>query len=291
MARVLFAAAWLLIGFSSASAQVEMNWKLAEGKSFVIEETVTIQQTSKVGGRTSKTSTRQKKLSTIKVQGLDEQGNARLEMRLDSIAATGDGAKEQAAIHAKMAGALFRVTLSPGMKITGFEGYDKLVAQVTGGVPNDVATFKRLVTEETMKRMIQQTFSLVPDGAVQRGDTWRRPTTLQVSTLGRMDVDRTFTYVGPGRLQGVTCERLQMKAQARFQPAADNPVLSVVKADVALFSYEGTAHFDTHRGRLVQSEQKARLKGDFLVKNAAGQQGPLSLLLLRTSRRRILDPP
>ena len=276
-----------------AYGQVEFKWKLTKGQTLVIEEVVTIQQTSTIGGRRTKTKTKQTKLFTIRVldvvKGGDEDGSVKLEMRLDSIVAKGHGAA-YSGVYKKMAGAIFQVSLDPKMQITKFEGYDALVLKVSGGNPQKTAIFRNLVSEETIKRTIKQTFSIVPHDRVKLRDTWQRSTNLSLGPLGQMAIDLTFSYAGKGRLQGKLYDKLLLKAQAKYQlPKVKGQTLVVKKADVEIHDYEGVVHFDTTRGRLVQTDQKTRLKGSFVVKTAQGQ-GPLTLVYFHSSRLRVLDP-
>ena len=288
-AAIFVSAASMLVRGLPAFGQVELKWKLVKGQTFVIEDVVTIQQTIKLAGKRTKIKTKQTKLSTIKVLDVDEDGGVKLEMRIDSITSKGDG-KAHAWIHKKMAGAIFHVSLDRNMQITKFEGYDKMVENVTGGNPQKTAIFRNLVSEKTIQRTIDQTFSIVPAGPVGILDTWQRPTNLPLGALGQLMVDRTFTYAGKGRLQGATYDKLTLKATARYQrPKAKGQTLVILKADVKIHDYDGIVYFDAAKGRLVQTDEKTRLKGSFLVKTAQGQT-PLSLVFSRTSRRRVLDP-
>ena len=295
MSRMLVVAATVLVvvanlvGDPSAYGQVELKWKLVKDQTFVIEEMVTIQQTIKVSGKSTKTKTKQTKLFTIRVLDVGEDGSVKLEMRLDSIVAKGAGAAF-ARIHKKMAGALFQVSLDAKMQITKFEGYDALVTMVAGGNPQKTAIFQNLVTEETIKRTIDETFSIVPNRAVKARDTWQRPTNLQLSWLGRMTVERTFTYAGKERFRGTVYDKLQLTAKAQYQPPKVQGQTHVVKkADVKMLDFEGTVYFDASKGRLVQTDQKTSLKGSFVVKTPQGQ-GPLTMFYSYSRRLRVLDP-
>ena len=221
--------------------------------------------------------------------GGDEDGSVKLEMRLDSITAKGHGAA-YSETYKKMAGAIFKVSLDAKMQITRFEGYDALVAAVAGGIPQKAAIFRNLVSERTIKRTIDQTFSIVPDGAVKVRDTWQRPTSLSLGPLGQLEVDRTFTYAGKGRLGGTSYDKLLLTAQVRYQlPNAKGQTLVITKADVKIHDFDGTVYFDTTRGRLMQADQKTRLTGSFMIKTPGGQ-APLTLVRVRSSRCRLLDP-
>ena len=299
MSRMLVVAAAVLVvvanlvGDPPAYGQVELKWKLVKDQTFVIEEVVTIQQTIKVAGKNTKIKTKQTKLSTIRVlevvMGGDEDGSVKLEMRLDSILAKGAGAVH-AGIHKKMAGAIFQVSLNSKMQITKFEGYDALVTKVAGGVPHDRAVFQNLVTEETMRRTIDETFSIVPDGAVKVLDTWQRPTTLQLGPLGKLAVERTFSYAGKRRLKGTLYDKMLLTAKAQYQlPKIKGQTHAIKKANVKIHDYEGSVFFDATKGRLVQTDQKTRLTGSFVIQTPQGQ-GRVTLLYSRSSRRRVLDP-
>ena len=90
----------------------------------------------------------------------------------------------------------------------------------TGQLLEDAAEtsgWKTLLTTAGIRRMLQQAIAVLPESAVDRGDTWR--TSRVVATpVGRIEIADTYTYEGVHSEGERKLERFTLRSEPRIIP-------------------------------------------------------------------------
>ena len=203
----LIAAALLLA--LPAQEKVEVKWKFEKGRELRYRHAQ--KQTMEIAGTAMEQQTAQTHLWTVK--DLDDKGVAAIETKVVAVAAKGAGPggeydydsekdKEppqnpQVAMMAKMVGKSFQMKMTPTGKIVELQGYDKLVDDLLKDLGDDAGPMremlKQMLSDDTMKSMMQQMAPMLPEKPVAKGESWKNDFTLKMPMIGGIKFGITST--------------------------------------------------------------------------------------------------
>ncbi len=175
----------------------------------------------------------------------------------DPIAAT------MAKIFAAVIGEPISIVLGPDGSVRKVEGGSRLIERIGEGIKADKnevmmsQALRSLYSDEALRRMLEQTFSKLPDTAVNVGDTWKGELALGNETIGRIDAALTFTLKGLDAAgQRATIGAAMKLTQDPRPPATGGARVSLTLGDS---HGEGEIEFDAARGRIVRSTMKTEM--------------------------------
>jgi hypothetical protein len=263
---------------SPAPGAVKLEWKLKEGDQFFLQEKTKTRETITFMGKPYEQNLDHTRVSRFTVLKKDQDGGYLLEQKILQVQVERGGKKAVAGKRASakllqdMQGATFKLTLSPKMRITKFEGYDALMKKMAGkeelGKKEDVGKQARaLITENSLVKPLEALFGFLPAKEVARGDEWTYMATRPLGVMGSLKLTGNYTYKADKKNDaGDNLVILDViNARARYFPARTESGLAfrLVKGDFKLDrkNTNGTITWNVTRGRMVSAEQKTKLSG------------------------------
>lgn len=262
---------------------VQVKWKFEKGRELLYRQSQ--KQTMELAGTAMEQETSQTSLWTVKE--VDDAGQATVETKCVAMSAKGSGAageydydsekdKEapanpQVAMMAKMVGQTFTMKMTPAGKIVELRGYDKLVDQMLKDLGDEAGPMKemlkQMLSDDTMKSMMQQMAPMLPEKAVSKGDTWKNDFTLKLPMLGGMKfgITSTLTDVKGGEAHIGQDWTIELKADDADK---ENPLggLVQIKASKA----KAAIVFSLERGCFVSQKMSMEM-----TLSAGGQEIPI----------------
>jgi hypothetical protein len=277
--------------------QVTLEWKFKEGDKFFLETTSVFHQTMKTLGKELKQDLEQTTQFSLSVLQKNDVG-AVLEQKLEAISLknlnmTGSSTNDEKFLQ-QLKDATFKVTVTPRGEITKFEGYDDLLKKLAGDDAKARATIQAILSEDSLKRSVGDTFGLLPAGPVKSGDKWGgdKKTELPLGPLGSFTVVKNYTYDGKETVEGKSLDKISFSGSATYAPPkmADMSVLpfQVVKGDLKAENIKGIVLFDSGAGRLAMAETTMQLKGNVTIA-ASGTNIDTEAQQDQTIKTRLLD--
>lgn len=270
-----------------APAQVSLAWKFQEGESLLIENVEKTKQTLKLKDKTimqeSTVTTRSR--FTVKQKTAKETV---LAIKIEDITTRSPTAKEgkdlDKDVAGKMKGAVFTVTLNPSYKIVKLEGFEELIKKIAGDNEEVEKLVRARMTEETLKKSLEEPYQFLPSKPVAKGDTWKQDAVVPLGMFGSFKVVKTFTYKGKaagGEQIGFT------SAMTYTPPSGEGTVFKITKANLKAEDGVGTFLFDSDKGRLVRGDNHVAIRGSLTVEFMDEQQ-PMDLVVDVTNSIRVL---
>jgi hypothetical protein len=277
--NLVMAAALLL----SAQDKAELKWTFVKGRELTYKQTQ--KQTMEFAGTAMEQESAQTQVWTVKDVAAD--GTATIETKCVAVAAKGSGAMEfeydsekdkevpenpQVAMMAKMLGKSFTLKMTPSGKIVEMKGFDALVEEMLKDMGEDAGPMKemlkQMLSDDSMKSMMQQLAPMLPEKPVGAGDAWKNDFTLKFPMIGGMKfgVASSLTELKDGQAKIAQDWTIELKEDGGADP--DNPLGGLVK----ITDSKGKAQivFSVEKGCFVS--QKMTMD---LTMEAGGQQIPI----------------
>jgi hypothetical protein len=213
-------------------------------------------------------------------------------MRIEGIKTdNASGAADSEMLLKRMRDVALTLTLGTDGQITKFEGYDDLLNRLSDNDPNTRRVISATLSEETLRRSAEEAFAFLPRKAVARGDRWERKVDISLGPIGSLAAQHSYTYEGPGMLDGRTLQKLSCESSIAYSPPkpdAGTLPFQITRGDLKVNSGKGVLWFDDARGRLAQSQMQVQIKGALAI-TANGQDFTLELDQDQTVAIRILE--
>mgnify|MGYP001297246029 CR=1 FL=1 len=164
----------------------KLRWKFKPKDRFQVETTMQLMQLRRaLGQMDAQDAVQIVTTSTFTVQQIESDKSAVLSQKIDAVRYRIDGtipasAAATAELFTRLKGASFTLTLGPDGKVRKFEGYADFIKRLDQQRPGDGQSFSQQVPEEDMKNASEEGFALFPDRPLRLGDTWERPSTLNL---------------------------------------------------------------------------------------------------------------
>ena len=285
----------IVFAVCAASAAAEpLQWKFKQGDVFYMEEVMQQNQVIEVAGQTQRKNTTQTTVTRFTIGRVPDDGSVEIQMEIVEIREAGDQQDAAAkALLKKMQGAAFQITLDAERQITRFEGYDAFVKRIAGDNKQLAMVFRSILSEESFRKMVRQTFTIAPNRQVQEGDSWTQDLTMSLGPFGNVNLTRRLTHNGTEIPEGHNQEyvKLDLTGTAKYQvPKGNFPGLpfKITGGNLEFNGIRGGGHFDAARGRLVELAVHLNLTGNLAI-SVANQQADVTLDQQQTGTIRILD--
>jgi hypothetical protein len=263
---------------------VDIKWKFEKGKTFYQEMTTETKQEMKVMGMQitqnqkqtfyfSWTPVEEKDKNWIikqKITGL------KMDIQIGGTPIQYDSTKDTSAVNNPLSdffkalvGSEFTLTVSPDFKVTKIEGRDEFLKKLINTNQTMESLLKQILSEDALKQMADPAFAVVPGKPVKKGESWEKPSKLDMGPIGRYETTYKFTYEGPDEKEK-NLARIKVEATLKYfapagAPAGSNLPFKIVSADLKSDKATGTILFDTEKGRLASSEMSLDLKGKLSI--------------------------
>jgi uncharacterized protein DUF6263 len=185
-----------------------------------------------------------------------------------------------------MAGETITVVQAPDGSVKRVEGASRILDKVVKSLPSDPASsamaqgLKASLSDEALKATLEQSFTRLPDRAVQSGDTWHGQLNLGNDTIGKIagSVDFTLKGVeGTGDAVNARISVIMTMKQESALPAGPNGMM--MKLGDA--KGEGEMLFDVAKGRIRKSTMKSTMPST--ISGQAQDGTPLTVANLTTT--------
>ncbi len=266
-----------VLAASSLSAQDRVAWKFEAGKSFFLQEVIKQDQVITVAGmEEQKRATTQNTLTRFDVLNVKPDGSVDLRMTFIQMKNEGDGAAQGAEVLKRMEGSEFSVSLDGKKKITKFDGYEKFVERISEGNEQLAKIFRSVLSEDSFKQLVRQTFTLAAGRDVSEGESWNQNLVMSLGPFGSVNVTRTLKHAGRGRPEGVQegqfC-KLEVTGKATYAPPTEDfpgVAFKIIEGDLQMDGMKGDCFFDLENGQLHSMRLGLNLNGSLTI--AIGNQ-------------------
>jgi 16S rRNA (adenine1518-N6/adenine1519-N6)-dimethyltransferase len=126
--------------------------------------------------------------------------------------------------------------------------------------------------EDALKQMADPAFAVVPGKSVKKGDTWSKPSTLNLGPIGKYESTYKYTYEGKDE-KDKNLEKIKVDTTLKYMPpddaAAAGLPFKIVSAKLESKDPTGSIIFDSAKGRISSSTLGLKLDSAELQKNTA----------------------
>jgi len=288
-----------------AAGAVKLEWKFKEGDKFYLEEKTSVRETITFMGKTYPQNLDHTRTSQFSVLKKEDDGSFVIEQKILKVHVErgdkkkGSGRVASAKLLQDLQGATFKITLSPKMRVTKFEGYEALMKKMADkeevGKKEEISKQARaLITEDTLTKPIEALFGFLPAKSVSRGDEWTAQSTRPLGVMGALKMTDSYTLKAEKKNdQGdtlATLEAVNIRALYSAPKIESGLAFRLVKGEFKVDRKKtaGTITFNVTQGRMAQGERKTRLSGTATM-DAMGTMITMDLDLDETVSSRILD--
>ena len=267
------AALALALSTPAVPADVRLAWKLKQGDVLRYRVMQVVQQSISAMGN-METTTEIGQVLNEKVQSVTADGTAKLEvtwealryhlsapmtMDYDSTKDAPDSATGPAKSLAKLVGSSFQVEMKPSGEIVSLTGIDDLMKKVgsdSGAGPMG-GMLQKSFSDTSMKRSMETV--VFPDKAIADGETWKRSSTFDVPSLGKLKIDYDFKLDGTETVAAGKAAKIGVlysmsigggKPDMSGMPGADRFDVDLSVDDA---KGDGTIDFSSDLGRMVET--------------------------------------
>jgi hypothetical protein len=165
-----------------------------------------------------------------------------------------------------LVGSEFTLTVAPDGKVTKIEGREEFVKKLSSANQNMAPMLNQILSDDALKQMADPAFSIVPGKEIKVGDTWERPSKLNMGPIGTYDTTYKYTYEG----KQDKLDKISVKTELKYTPPTEsaqaNLPFKIEKADLKSTEGSGTILFDNEKGRLASSDMTLKLGGTLTIK-------------------------
>ena len=218
------------------------------------------------------------------VKGVDEKGTATVEMKYESMAvkATGlaeyeyDSEKDEdppdelgGAAVTGLLGKSFTMKMTPSGRVVEVQGLDKLLGKLLEGEEGATPMLRQMLSDKSMKSMLQQMSPPLPEKKVGKGDRWKDTFAIDFARVGKMEftLDSTLGGVKDGKA------KIDQDVKIKLKPAEGDDE-DPSQGGVEIMEMKGRAGtiFSIKRGLFLSSESTIKMK-----LSARGNEVPIEI--------------
>jgi len=280
----------LLAGLAlPAGAQTTLAWKFKEGEKFYVEDVNDLKQTISIIGKDIRQNTKITTITSFVVKST-QGGDVTLDQKIESvdIKSSGDNLGGQMEkVFEKLQGATFTVTLKDG-KVTKVKGYDEFIKKLADGDEMAAKFAKMLMSEDTVKKSVQDVFGGLPKQPVNVGDKWSQEDTVPFGPLGAFKSTKDYTFKEKDKDGAIVAYKSTMAYVApKDKDGVFGGILKIMKGNIKTDNAKGTLVFDVENGKLVRATNSMTAKGALTVE-VMGNQLDLDVSVEQATTTRVL---
>lgn len=155
-------------------------------------------------------------------------------------------------------------TIKPGtMEVVKIDGRDAFIKNLSETNPAINTLLQTILSEEALKKMAEPTWWALPQQPVSQGETWTRKSELNLGPIGTYNTNFKFTFKGVEGDQA----KIDIEPSMTYQAPKDKQGLpfTIKSAKLESKSGEGTAVFNTKKGRFDATKIQMKLGGDLTI--------------------------
>lgn len=279
-----------LLTAAAAFAQVKLEHKLPEGRTFTAESIVVVEQTLNATETNAETIT----TTETAIGERDAKGNVSVVTKVKSLQITAGGAvgdylfdsvnpddkgsselEVMRDIHKALANRTVTSVFDKDNRVVEI----KLDKDALSDVPEQLkGLVKSEVDPEYLKDAANQELDVLPAKAVNKGDSWERTTKADLGARQMLESKTKYTYEGTVEKDGRTLDKISSKTfSVELSIADDSPLpIRVKESKLEVKESAGVILFDRKLGRAVESKESTRIVGGITFE-ANGQERPAEL--------------
>jgi hypothetical protein len=265
-----------------------LKWKFEKDKPFYQEMSVDTTQNLKIMGSDVKNVQKQTFTFSWTPKDQDKDGNWTLKQKIEAVKmdfnlsgqpVSYDSTKESSGSNALgdffkvLVGSEFTITLDKSNKVTKVEGRDDFLKKLTSANPQMEPLLKQILSEDALRDMADPTFAAVPAKEVSVGETWEKPSKLDMGPIGKYEVTNKYTYEGKDKANP-KLDRIKVDTNLKWvKPtgaAGGGLPFQITDGDIKTTNASGFLLFDNDKGRLDSSEATLEIAGKLTI-SIAGQ--------------------
>jgi hypothetical protein len=254
----------VVAGVGRAEAPLRYKFKEGEKLKYVMEQNMDMSMT--VAGQNIDMKMLQVMDQTWHVKSVDKDGAAKVLQTFDRIRMKMDGGPINLDYDSKtgkdpegpigdvvgpifkgLVGAEFKFTMDARGQISDVVVPEK-IAESIRGTALAAAGLDEFLSQDGMKRMVEQTGLALPEAAPIKGKSWQHKADMKMP-FGKMKVDNTYTYEGIETRDGKQLAKISVKPKMEFEPGENAAFTLKLNGQDG----EGTIYFDAATGRLEET--------------------------------------
>jgi hypothetical protein len=153
-----------------------------------------------------------------------------------------------------LVGAEFSFKMNPQGELSDVKVPPQLLQTIRSLAPPG-APATAMGSEEGLKNMITESSLALPRGDNAEGTTWTRQTEVPTPPLGKMKVEKTYTFLGPDPTAGPDVHRIGLVSKLELQPTPGADISVKIKSQ----DTKGTFLFNNAEGRITNSEVSEKI--------------------------------
>lgn len=167
-------------------------------------------------------------------------------------------------VYETLSGVEYSITITPSGKVEKLEGYKEVMETIMKDNPI-AARFVGGGSEKALKDSLAETFIILDDQPVKKGDTWEVPVELELPKIGKAKGKRVYTFEGPITEDNPKVVRISVAMEMSFDFDLDSEGAKIT-GSIATDSSKGSVRFDTEAGQVISSSMEYTLSGDLNLK-------------------------
>jgi len=301
MTRRAFLPALALLAFLApqARAQVKLEYKFPEGTKSSFRSNSKVHQVLSIMGMDIESKAEESVVTSTTIGKRNADGTLPVAQKVESIHSelslpggnnvTFDSDNPDAKIenaqlaflgdvYRALVGIGYTVVLDDKNKPKFVEGTEAFIAKIDALEGPAALLLRGRLSAEKIKRDFDQEHSNLPDVLARKGEPWEQTQTSEIGGGQTLTFRKRYEYQGPVTVDGKSVEKVGVRAVSvkyEMDPNSESP-LKVTKSDLKIESSEGSFLFDRENGRIVDTKEVIRIKGDLTI-SAGGKDLPSTL--------------
>jgi hypothetical protein len=276
----------------TARQPVQLVWKLEPGRRLYQELIVTQKSSCQVQGLDVTTGLKYFVLSSFTVEDITTDGAIIVRQKVEATRLLEADAMAQSVfgdLLKKLAGATFRLTLSPQMEIVALEAAEGAFPIATGGNPmaGQPLMMASLVDRDGWRELDQLTF-FQPGRTLKTNDRWQQPVDHSWGPLGNWRGQADYRYEGESDGLAEVVYDLKLAHQPPDAKAAGTLPFRPTDTTFQTERAGGIILFDRQRGRVEQAAETFHVRGSMAIE-VFGQKVSIGVTEEQDFRLRIYE--
>lgn len=150
------------------------------------------------------------------------------------------------------------------LKVDKIEGREEFIKGLSDINPQMKGLLNAILSDKALVKMAEPTWYAYPEGGtVDKGQTWKKESNLDLGPIGNYKTDFTFTYKG----QEGSKDKIEIKTALSYTAPTEKVGLPFIiqKANLSSESGSGEAIFDRSKGRFESTKLNMKLSGQLTI--------------------------
>lgn len=167
-------------------------------------------------------------------------------------------------VYEALSGVEYQIAITPSGKVQELEGYKDVMETILKDNPL-AAQFVGGGSEKAMKESLAETFVILDDQPLEKGDTWEVPVELELPKIGKAKGKRVYKFEGPITQDNPKVVRITVSMEMAFDFDLTSEGAKIT-GTIATDSSKGSVRFDVEEGQVISSNMEYTLSGELNLK-------------------------